>query len=106
MDSPTLDSAVLAALKAAEGVQQDLNILIYDDEEMHPDGRKRPRPGQVPRPDYKNSTWGKMLREESNELRIPGSTAANLFRRRFRLPYPLFEMLMIDIHLWQDSSRF
>ena len=95
---------MIAACLAAGSINQTLQILLCDDEDLPIDGRKRARPGQLPRPDYKNSTWGRMLRDEATELRIAGSTASNLFRRRFRLPYPLFEMLMIDVNLWQRNA--
>ena len=47
------------------------------------------------------SPWGEMLNEEADQLRIPGSSTANLFRRRFRLPFLFFAMLMVDVHEWQ-----
>ena len=45
-----------------------------------------------------------MLRVEAVDLSIPTSSAALLFRRRFRLPYPLFEMLMTDTRKWQCNA--
>ena len=45
-----------------------------------------------------------MLREEAADLQIPTSTAALLFRRRFRSPFSWFEMLMIDTRKWQCNA--
>ena len=69
---------------------------MNDDDVIPHDDRIRLRPRQAARPNYGNSPWVKMLREEADDLLIPTSTSAILFRRRFRLPFPLFEMLMID----------
>ena len=44
-----------------------------------------------------------MLRDEADQLRIPGSTASNLFRRCFRLPFLLFEMVINDVYIWQND---
>ena len=92
---------VQSACLAARSERQTLSFLHDDDDFQQPDGRKPPRPGVVGRSDYRNSPWGKMLNEEADQLRIPGSSTANLFRRRFRLPFKFFEMLMVDVHEWQ-----
>ena len=97
MDSPLLRTIVQSACLAARSVHQTLNFLHDDDDFQQPDRRKRPRPGVVDCPDYRKSPWGKMLNEEADQLRIPGSSTANLFRRRFRSPFLLFEMLMVDV---------
>ena len=74
---------------AARSTHQTLSFLHDDDDFQQPDGRKRPRPGVVGRPDYRKSPCGKMLNEEADQLWIPGSSKANLFL--------LFEMLMVDV---------
>ena len=103
MDSPLLRTIVQSACLAARSVHQTLSFLHDDDDFWQPDGRKRPRPGVVGRPDYRKSPWGKMLNEEADQLRIPGSSTANLFRRRFRSPFLLFEMLMVDVQEWHKN---
>ena len=45
-----------------------------------------------------------MFWEEAADLQIPTSTAALLFRRRFRSPFSWFEMLMIDTRKWQCNA--
>ena len=60
---------------------------------LESDGRSNKRPGGSNthgRPVYADSTWGRMLREQAEVLKDPNSTQAKLFRRRFRVPYPLF----------------
>ncbi len=46
-----------------------------------------------PRKDYWESLWGKWLLDPS--LQIPGSRASKDFRRRFRVPYPLFKEVLV-----------
>jgi hypothetical protein len=56
------------------------------------------------RPDYVDSTWGRMLRDPT--LSIPGSRSYKLFKRRFRLPVPLFKVLIqmcIDANICQKQ---
>ena len=47
------------------------------------------------RPDYEQSAWSVMLRSKE-DLNNPSSRQAKQFRRRFRLPYPVFTHL-VDI---------
>lgn len=54
-----------------------------------------------PRPNYSSSTWGEMLRDGS--LSEPTSTAAKLFKRRFRVPYVFFKHL---VKLAKDGKWF
>lgn len=54
-----------------------------------------------PRPDCSSSTWGEFLQDES--LDEPTSTAAKLFRRRFRVPYVFFQHL---VELAKDGKWF
>ena len=44
-----------------------------------------------PRPDYDQSTWAIFMRDP--DIRDPTSAAGKLFRRRFRVPYPLYQRL-------------
>ena len=50
-------------------------------------------PGRSSIEDYFTETeWGKLLRKDS--VRDPNSSTGQLFRRRFRLPFPVFELLV------------
>ena len=50
----------------AQSVQQTLSHLYDEDDFQCPDGRKQPRPLVVGRPDYRNSTWGKIRNEKAD----------------------------------------
>jgi len=70
--------------------------LIYLNFPTKIDHRTLPRPGGSNahgRPDYWESTWGRLLRDNLEELRDPSSPLSKLFRLRFRVPFPLFERL-------------
>ena len=59
---------------------------LEDDEGTYGDGpHTRLTRTVVPRPDYKQSPWANMLRNQ--DLLDPTSRAAKLFRRRFRVPH-------------------
>ena len=49
----------------------------------------------VPRPDYKQSPWANMLRNQ--DLLDPTSRAAKLFRRRFLVPHVFFLTLVCRV---------
>ena len=55
MDSPLLRTIVQSARLAARSVHETSSFLHDDDDFQQPDGRKRPRPGVVGRPDYRKS---------------------------------------------------
>jgi len=81
-------AAAAAALAAA---------LVVTDAEV--DGRSLPRPGGSNadrRPDYWGSPWGRMLTDQVTMLNDPTSPQAKIFRRRFRTPFPLYEMHVAD----------
>jgi hypothetical protein len=66
-----------------------------------------PRPGgsnQHGRADYQSSLWARFLRENEKELRRPGSNAALLFRRRFRVPYVIFLQLLEWTKAWHEKG--
>ncbi len=46
---------------------------------------------------YNESAWGRQLRDPA--IRNPLSTKGKLFRRRFRVPYPVFEEILGKLHL-------
>ena len=59
------------------------------------------------RPDYQNSPWAKLLRE-SDAIRDPETVEGGLFRRRFRVPYPIFEVIVqiVRREMWfREESR-
>ena len=62
---------------------------------------------EVPeRPDYDNSSWGQMLKDQ--RLNDASSKEAKLFRRRFRLPYIMFRYIVSECrryHLFPESER-
>jgi hypothetical protein len=45
-------------------------------------------------PKYWDSTWGRMIRTQIEELNHPNSRSYKLFRRRFRLPFHFFCYLL------------
>lgn len=69
------------------------------DEEELPEKKPRKRE-TIPRcmqpvPDYSQSVWAKMLKDPS--IKEPTSKTAKKFRRRFRVPFPLFELLVAEL---------
>ena len=63
------------------------------------DGEQSEKRRRQPTPDYSTSVWGKMLLDPA--LDGPTSIVAITFRRRFRVPYPLFKFVgsAFRIHL-------
>jgi hypothetical protein len=47
----------------------------------------------TPRPNYWESTWGKLLRDPN--ISNPMSSVSKKFRRRFRVPYKLFNEVLL-----------
>ena len=45
--------------------------------------------------DYWAGPWGKMLKDPN--LKLPGTRTERLFRRRFRVPYPVFCTLLAEL---------
>ena len=98
------DTVIEAALLAFEG---------FDEEEMEAIKYAQGKgPGSRPggsnatgRTDYSMSTWARMLRDEATELARPGSAAAILFRKRFRIPFPVFKILLARTRAWHEKSQ-
>ena len=71
---------------------------LFDSEELAEiDGRGKfsaARPGggngASGRPDYWDSCWGRLLKEKNEQLEDLDSSESAVFRRRFRVPYPIF----------------
>ena len=57
-------------------------------------GEQQPRAKRVKK-DYWAGPWLTMLKDPN--LQIPGSRSERLFRRRFRVPYPMFNELLLDL---------
>ena len=65
-----------------------------------------PRPGasnRHGRPDYDASTWGRMLRDPG--LSDPNSSSSKVFRSRFRVPYPIFLLLLDWVKGWHEKNK-
>lgn len=67
------------------------------------DHRLLPRRKLV-RINYDETTWGVLLRDPSR-LRVPGSDDALLFRRRFRVPFAMFERLVQWTEAWWKDKH-
>lgn len=77
-----------------------IDFLCNEGEEKV-DGRTLGSPRAVkPRQKYWESTWGRMLREEKDQLLIPGSDEAQCFRLRFRLPFPVYSFVLEWVRTW------
>ncbi|CAM9144585.1 unnamed protein product, partial [Sphacelaria rigidula] len=74
-----------------------------EDEESEDDGRRGPRTVH-PRPPYEDSSWARMLRNPA--LADPASRDAQLFRRRFRVPYQFFLQLvdLVEERRWFSTT--
>lgn len=98
-----LASAAVAIFRQS---QQQLQEAFEDDDFIdHVDGRSFQRPGKSNREDkgrnvYAESVWGRMLANDLQQLRIFDSEEGDEFRKRFRLPFGLFEMLLE----WYEDS--
>ena len=78
-------------------IQQWLDYQEEEEEDLR--RRKKRNTGRRPggtnstgRPDYWGSEWGRML--QNPELQVLGSPLRRVFRRRFRVPYPIFLRLV------------
>lgn len=96
------DSRALAArMKRNSEIAAFAMECLFDDDEAGAMKRARntgPRPGgrnTHGSVDFSETTWGRMLREDHAELALPGSAAASLFRRRFRVPFRIFLMVRL-----------
>ena len=71
---------------------EDIIDFSSDDDDEDEPSAKKSRNGS-PREDYWNSVWGRMLLNPAIE--DPESFVAKKFRRRFRVPYPLFKDVIL-----------
>ena len=84
-------------------------ILFDEDEEIEIKRARNTwqRPGgsnATGRTDYANSTWAKMLRDNTEEFMKPESAMAKIFRRRFRVPYPIFVVVLSWTKDWHETA--
>ena len=89
--------AQLSATSIGLVLDQKIENFIQDEDALLDRVRgKRSRPGAAGangiRPDYTNSTWGRMLQD--HRISDPSSKQGKLFRRRFRLPYFVFQYIV------------
>ena len=75
-----------------EHLLKEYPSFILDDEDFASQPKKKKR-NCSSRPDYWSSVWGIMLRNP--EIEDPDSFVARKFRRRFRVPYPLFKTVIL-----------
>ena len=95
-----------AAAAENEHLVLAMSAAVMEAEEL--DHRTLPRPGktnQTGRPKYSESTWGRMMERDIEQLRIPGSSQARVFRTRFRVPFGLFELIVSWTTAWVASKR-
>ena len=98
-------SAAMMAASANEAIVLALSLAAEDEKFDH---RTLPRPGKsnrVGRADYAQSTWGRMMAQDIDQLRDPTSDEACLFQRRFRISFGLFEHILNWVRCWVDTTR-
>jgi hypothetical protein len=79
---------------AWEEQKEFVELLVREYPELLPeDPERKKRRKRAEQPDYWTSVWGKMLTDP--EIENPHSLVARKFRRRFRVPYPLFNDVIL-----------
>ncbi|KAG5188752.1 hypothetical protein JKP88DRAFT_303622 [Tribonema minus] len=86
------DASIIAALLQTINRQAQLAVVARELLDDSTPRRKRCR-RVYERPDYRRTAWMTMLDNEA-QLLDPTSREAKKFRRRFRLPYPMFKELV------------
>ena len=89
------DEDVILIQAAAVQIQMNVNLLVAENikrkslvlDEIKNHKEKKTRHVNA-RADYWNSTWGRMLRDA--DITNPSKRTAKLFRRRFRVSFPLY----------------
>ena len=85
--------------------------LFFDHEELEHIKRARntgPRPGgtnATGRKNYEESTWARMLRNQSAQLKSHTSPESKVFRNRFRVPFAIFERLALWAKGWHEKGK-
>ena len=103
--APTDFTKVVSAwLLTAEGIEAMAELAAEEEGEEVPERRKRKSPEhreEFKNIDYTKTNWGKMIRNPL--VKDPNSRFGKLFRRRFRVPFQLFEFL---VQLCTDHNIF
>jgi hypothetical protein len=108
---PLLSNELHQVLIATTLAIQQTNGLfnnLFNDEDEKIDGRSCSRPGKsnkIGRKDYNDSTWGRMLEEEKDQLLIFDSDEAKTFRLRFRIPFKLYLLILDWVKEWTDANE-
>ena len=89
LDSNFWDNLDVEAF-GADFVQKNIHHFIDLDEE---NPSKKRRLGRTSKINYWETKWGQMLLNPL--IKDPASKLAKKFRRRFRVPYPLFSELLV-----------
>ena len=91
-------------------IQQWLDYQEEEEEEEDLRRRKKRNTGRrsggtnnTGRPDYWGSEWGRRL--QNPELQVLGSPLRRVFRRRFRVPYPIFLRLVQWAKGWHAQNE-
>ena len=97
--------ALTATTAAIRGTNDFLNQIFDDtiDRIDAADGRSFARPGTNNRRggnDYYDSTWGRMLTDDEDQLQNYNSDEAKLFRLRFRVSSKLYEIILEWTENW------
>ena len=100
---------VRATLSRKRSAEDDFLVeaVFFSDDEDAGIKRVRSRPGGSNangRPDYGETTWGRMLRDDVAELQDHTSAKAKIFRARFRLPYPVYLKLLEWVKIWHEKN--
>ena len=103
-----MDEELLACCVMAANANEALVLALAAGADEKVDHRTLPRPGKsnrTGRPLYSQSTWGRMMERDIERLRDPSSDEAITFRRRFRIPFGLFEHILGWVRSWIAETR-
>jgi hypothetical protein len=67
-------------------------LLVEDNVNIEPEAPKRKSRKRNPRPDYTQTSWWRLIHDP--EVKNENSRQHKYFRRRFRLPFALYEVLL------------
>jgi hypothetical protein len=81
-----------------------LLILHAAEEAQNFDGRSNPRSAKRQQA-WQSSLWERMLTNSAEELKNPHSKESKSFRNRFRVPFPIFERLVVWTKTWYERDE-
>jgi hypothetical protein len=87
---------VVAHAKLIVEIRTMLEKRKSESEEVVPNKKRRSGGTRGPHVDWNQSTWGKMLLDP--KIRSVSTREGRLFRRRFRIPFPLFRRIVTMCH--------